>query len=200
MEAKAKKIKNPEALTVRDFVTIAIIFVIYFVIFCLSAPIGMTVVGAFFTYPMCSLFWGTVYLLMCEKVNKNGAPLIFGLAVASIQLMNFWMSALIIAIGAVISEILWRKLDKSKISTIGACFTILVLSGHLGTLIPLYLLRDSFFEAIPNYAEFYTKIYEFSQGYMLYIGLVAAVIAPAIGIFIGKLILKKHFEKAGIVK
>ena len=51
----------------------------------------------------------------------------FGLIWAAMQLMSFWGVAIVIAIGAVIAELLWDKLDRRKFSTMLLCFTVQVI-------------------------------------------------------------------------
>ena len=46
MEAKKTKIKNAEKLTVRDYITIAILLVLHFIVYSFTMPIGMTAVGS----------------------------------------------------------------------------------------------------------------------------------------------------------
>lgn len=96
MEVKKSKIKNTEKMTVRDYITIAILLVLHFLIYTISMPLGMTVIGSLFTYAFTGLLLGIVYTLMCTKVNKKGAPLIFGVGLGLVQMMNFWVVGLVL--------------------------------------------------------------------------------------------------------
>ena len=200
MENNATTQKNSEKLNVRDYITTAICFVLLYVVFAvIGTPVGMSVVGNLFIFAVCALLWGTIYMLLFTKVNKKGVALLFGLILAVLQLMNFWAIALVLAIGAVVSELVWRKLDRHKFSTMLICFTIQIVFWYLAQALPLIFLKDMYLAAVPAYAELYSSVYELYVGPMFFVGFLATVVGCIAGGFIGKLLLKKHFEKAGIV-
>jgi len=200
MENNATTQKNSEKLNVRDYITTAICFVLLYVVFAVvGTPVGMSVVGNLFIFAVCAILWGTIYMLLFTKVNKKGVALLFGLILAVLQLMNFWAIALVLAIGAVVSELVWRKLDRHKFSTMLICFTIQIVFWYLAQALPLIFLKDMYLAAVPAYAELYSSVYELYVGPMFFVGFLATVIGCIAGGFIGKLLLKKHFEKAGIV-
>ena len=200
MENNATTQKNSEKLNVRDYITTAICFVLLYVVFAvIGTPVGMSVVGNLFIFAVCALLWGPIYMLLFTQVNKKGVALLFGLILAVLQLMNFWAIALVLAIGAVVSELVWRKLDRHKFSTMLICFTIQIVFWYLAQALPLIFLKDMYLAAVPAYAELYSSVYELYVGPMFFVGFLATVVGCIAGGFIGKLLLKKHFEKAGIV-
>ncbi len=200
MENNGNPRKNSEKLNVRDYITTAICFVLLYVVFAvIGTPVGMSVVGNLFIFAVCALLWGTIYMLLFSKVNKKGVALLFGLILAVLQLMNFWAIALVLGIGAVVSELVWRKLDRHKFSTMLICFTIQIVFWYLAQALPLIFLKDMYLAAVPAYAELYSSVYELYVGPLFFAGLLATAIGCVLGGFIGKLLLKKHFEKAGIV-
>lgn len=200
MEPKGTVQKNSEKMNVRDYITTAICFVLLYIIFAvIGTPIGMTVIGNLFIFAVCALFWGTIYMLLYSKVNKKGVVLLFSLILAVMMLMNFWVISLVIALGGIVAEIVWRKLDRRKFSTMLICFTIQIVAWYLAQAVPLILLKDMYLAAIPAYAELYSGVYELLVGPMFFVGLAATVAGCIAGGFIGRFLLKKHFQKAGIV-
>ncbi|MGL6197759.1 MAG: MptD family putative ECF transporter S component [Lachnospiraceae bacterium] len=196
---KTKK-KNSEKMNVRDYITTAIMFVLMFIVFSvIGTPVGMSVVGNLFVFAVCALIWGTIFLLLYTKVNKPGVVLLFGLILAVLMLMNFWALSLIIAIGAAIAELLWRKLDRHKFSTMLICFTTQIVFWYFGMTLPLIFLKDSYLNAVPAYADLYAAVFDLVVGPMFFAGLLATILGCTIGAFIGKMLLKKHFVKAGVV-
>ena len=133
------------------------------------------------------------------KVNKKGIVLLFGLIWAAMQLMSFWGVALVIAVGAVIAELFWRILDRHKFSTMLLCFTVQVVFLYLGMTIPLIFMKDMYLAAVSAYADLYSTVFDMLIGPMFFVGLAATVVGCVVGAFLGKLLLKKHFQKAGIV-
>ena len=199
METTQKQ-KTPERMNVRDYITTAILFVLFFLVFSfVGTPIGMTVVGNLFVFAACAVIWGTIYILLLTKVNKKGVVLLFGLIIAILQLMNFWAISVFVAIGAVIAEIIWQKSDRHKFSTMLICFTVQIVFWYLGMIIPLIFMKDMYLSAVPSYAELYGAVSDFVSGPMFFVGLLATAVGCVAGAYIGKLLLKKHFLKAGIV-
>ena len=200
METRGTAQKNSEKMNVRDYITTAICFVLLYIVFAvIGTPIGMTVIGNLFIFAVCALFWGTVYMLLYSKVNKKGVVLLFSLILAVMMLMNFWVISLVIALGGIVAEIVWRKLDRRKFSTMLICFTIQIVAWYLAQAVPLILLKDMYLAAIPAYAELYSGVYELLVVPMFFVGLAATVACCIAGGFIGRFLLKKHFQKAGIV-
>ena len=142
---------------------------------------------------------GTIFMLLFTKVNKKGIVLLFGLIWAAMQLMSFWGVALVIAVGAVIAELFWRTLDRHKFSTMLLCFTVQVVFLYLGMTIPLIFMKDMYLAAVSAYADLYSTVFDMLIGPMFFVGLAATVVGCVVGAFLGKLLLKKHFQKAGIV-
>ena len=200
MEVKKRRTKNNEKMNVRDYITAAIMYVLMFLVYAgVGAPIGMTVAGSLFVFDACAVVWGTIFILLFTKVNKKGVVLLFGLIWAAMQLMSFWGVAIVIAIGAVIAELLWDKLDRRKFSTMLLCFTVQVIFLYLGMTLPLIFMKDMYLAAVSAYADLYSTVFDMLIGPMFFVGLAATVVGCIVGAFLGKLLLKKHFEKAGIV-
>lgn len=199
METKKTKVKDTEKMTVRDYITIAILLVLHYVVCSCTLPIGMTVIGSLFTYAICGLFLGIIYTLMCTKINKKGAPLVYGMGLALVQVMQFWMIGIVLAIGAVLTELIWRKLDRKNPNTIMICYTVQTTFLYLGMVLPLIFLKDMYLKALPEYVDLFAGLYDVVCGYMFFIALIVTIAACVVGAFIGKKALSKHFVKAGIV-
>lgn len=200
MEKSTKREKNSQRMNVRDYITTAIMLVLLFIVYIVvGAPVGLSVAGCLFIFAVCSILWGTIYLLLFTKVNKKGVPLLFGSILAVIMFLNFWAVAIPLELGAVIAEIVWRKADRRKFSTMLACFTIQTVFGYLGMTLPLIFLKELYLAAIPAYAELYGAVFNLVIGPMFFVALAATVVGCVAGGFLGKVLLKKHFLKAGIV-
>ncbi len=194
------KMDKKNKLNVRDYITTAILFVLTFLVFAVvGSPIGMTGIGNFFVMGACALVWGVIFLALYTKVPKNGVVLIFGLTMGLFQMMNFWGSAVIYALGGVVGELFWRKLDKSKFSTMVICFTCQTLGMYGGMILPLIFLKDQYLEAIGEAGQVYVEVAEMLSGPMIFVGFAVTVLGSVTGAFIGKHILKKHFTKAGVL-
>ena len=192
---KAKKKRNS---SVKDYITLGIICVLHIVIFAASTPLSLNPIGVVFSYPLCALLWGTLFILLCKKTSNPTVVFLYPFLVALMQFMNFWVTGIIQIVGALIVLAIYVKLDRTKFSTLALAYTSMIVCMYLGGTLPVIYFKDMFFEIMPAYAELYAKVYDLITGYMFFVGLGATIICAIIGAFIGKLILKKHFEKSGI--
>ena len=192
--------RKQERMNVRDYITCAIMIVLMVIVhLLLGSVVGMTAIGTIFVYGVDALILGTIFHLLYTKVNKNGAPLIVGVVMSLIMLMNFWAISVLLLLGGIIAEILWRKLDKKRSLTMCICFTVQMCFWYLGNMLPLIFLKALYFKSFPTYEDLYGATLDLIVGPLFFIGLLATIVGSAIGSLIGKLLLKKHFQKAGIV-
>ena len=90
-----------ERLNVRDFVTIAVLTVLELVVyFSIGMIAGSTPIGWCFTLGIQAIPLGIIFMLMYAKVNKRGVVLISGVLVGLLVGMSFWLTGLVIALGA----------------------------------------------------------------------------------------------------
>ena len=193
------KRKSPKKSSVKDYITLGIIIVLHFVIFTLSTPLGMSPVGNIFVYPACALLWGVLFILLCKKTTKPIIIFLYPFILGLVQIMNFWLTGVIGIVGAIATFLIWKTMDKTKFKTIVASYTTMITFMYLGGTLPVIFFKDTFFEIAPAYAELYHQVYDILVGSMFYVGLVATIACAVIGAFLGKVILKKHFEKSGIM-
>lgn len=133
-QANLKK-KNKNKLSVRDYITMALILVLVYVVYAaIGIPMGLSIVGSLFMHAVCAILWGIIFMLFYTKVNKKWAVLIFGVVLALMQVVNFWPTSAFLAVGGIIGEIVWQKMGKEKFSTMVICFTVQITSWY-----PLYL-------------------------------------------------------------
>lgn len=191
---------STEKLGVRDFVTIAILTVVELAVyFVIGMPLGSTPLSWIFCLGVQAIPLGIIFMLMYAKVNKKGVVLISGLLLAAFQLMNFWVTALCMAVAAVIGEIVWQKCNRKKFRTMMICYTILMLGWYIGAFAPLVVLTDMYIASIPTMAEFNKQVFDLLSGPIFFAALAETAVGGLLGSFLGKAILKKHFQKAGII-
>lgn len=143
LTARVKKIKNREKLSVRDYITMALMTVLLLVVYAIvGIPLSMTVVGNIFIHAICSLVWGTVFMLLFVRINKKWLPLYFGIVLGLLQLFNMWMTTIFIIVGAVIAEWIWQKWNREHFKTMVACFSVQITFWYLGNFIPLILIGN----------------------------------------------------------
>ncbi len=138
-------------------------------------------------------------MFLYTRINKKGLCLTLGILLSLINIINFWGTSVMIALGAVIAEVLWRKLDRNKFSTMLICFTTQIFAWFLGMLLPLTLMTQIYINNFQGYEEVYRGMADMIMGPMMLVYIATTIVGCVLGALVGKQILKKHFVKAGIV-
>ena len=194
----------------KDLITIGIFSAIYFVInfiFMLAAalhPIMWILMPGFI-----ALFTGVPYMILASKVQKAGAVLIMGLISGLIYYATGMFTVVILitfASACVLAELI-RLATKYKSFTGNSISFAIFSVGMIGSPLPMWLFKESFFEQISvqtgqggiisgNYLSILSGL---ATDGMLFVLILAPVVLGVIGALIAKALFKKHFVKAGIV-
>ncbi|MFD3156844.1 MptD family putative ECF transporter S component [Haloimpatiens sp. FM7330] len=191
-------------LKTKDLVNIGVFSAIYMVIsiiFMLPAAISPIL---WMAYPaIAGIFCGTIYMLLMSKVQKKGTALIMGLVTALIYFAIgecTWLVIITFGIAGIIAEIIRSSYGyKSLKGNVISCGVLNI--GFVGSPLPMWVFHDSYVESIikmgmdPTYVEQMSEMV--SAGSLIGM-IVIAFIGGIIGATIGKKLLKKHFQKAGI--
>lgn len=189
----------------KDLITIGIFSAIYFVLNFICMISGGVHPLLWILMPgTIALLTGIPFMMMCAKVQKFGAVLIMGLIVGLFYFVTGQFTVLILitfAISCILAELI-RFVTKYS-SFKGNTFAFIGFSlGMTGSPLPIWVMRDSFFEQISSQgmpADYIHTLETFSSPAMLIVLFVAPIIGAGIGALIAKSMFKKHFQKAGIV-
>lgn len=202
---KKKKASSPLRLQTKDFISVGIFSLIYAAVaFVVGALMQMTPFTFPFMPPVVAIFTGTVFMLYVAKTPKRWALTIMG-AIGAILLFvtgMFWMMSVFFLVFGFIADLICAsgKFRSFRRNMIGYCVMAL---APMGAYVPMALMPaqfDAFMKTKGN-AESFAEVIRMIGGNWWPVPLMALVtiICALIGGFIGKLLLKKHFEKAGIV-
>jgi energy-coupling factor transport system substrate-specific component len=196
---------NQDKLKAKDLITIAIFTVVFVIItFACVMTLGMTGIGYVFLASGSGLLCGVGWLYMRLKVPKRFTVLLQSTVCA---LLFFcigagWYIASGILIGGILAEIITSagkyksfKLTATGYAVYGFCF-------HWGIFLLALVARDYYVEyALANGTSQQSMdvLMPLLSWPVVLIGAVAAAAFSVVGILIGKALLKKHFEKAGIL-
>lgn len=194
---------NKDKLTAKDLVTTAIFSVVFALLMGVLSFIGMVPVIYPFTVGIVLIPCGIVWMYLRAKVPKKGAIIIQSVVIALISLVFgvFWPSLLGVVAGGVIVELVMmsRRRTSFRMNMIG--YAIYGVCLAVCANLPPLIARDYFYDYSmaagmdPVYTE---QLMAFLTGPMFAAGLVVAAIGAVIGALLGKHMLKKHFERAGI--
>jgi len=192
---------NKNKLTGKDLINIGIYSAIYFVVVFIIAMLGMIPI----LYPMlvvlCPIIGGIPFMLFITKVKKFGMILIMSVIMGALMFVcgMGWYPFVISIVTGLLAELVYKKGEyrsvKSAILAYGV-FSIWVWANFL----LLFLERDSYMatrtESIGT--EYVEALDKLMPNWMCPVLLVVCFVCGIIGGIIGKAMMKKHFEKAGI--
>ena len=192
-----------EKLKIKDLVTIGVFTVIYFVLMFLSGMIGMVPI-LYLAYPaVAGIITGIVIMLFMAKVQKPWGLFIIGLICSFIVIAmgNTYIILIHALISMVIAEFV-RKIGGYKSFKYNMLSFTIFNTWICGFLMQILLAKDKVIEMAETRGMGYDYIMKliallnFRNMIFVYIG---AIVGGIIGAYIGKVFLKKHFEKAGII-
>ena len=193
-----------EKLKVKDLISIGLFAAIYLVIFF----IGITVLGAspytyFFGGAAVALVAGPVFMLFVARTEKRFAILILGVLITTLIALMFggmW-TVLLIGYAAAVSAEAVAAIGKYKSFKLNTLSYILFSYWPFGVYSAFWILKDRMIQSVEqgNYGEGYADALMSLTTPGMMLGMIVAVIVCAvIGSYLGKALLKKHFQRAGI--
>ncbi|MDY2987627.1 MAG: MptD family putative ECF transporter S component [Peptoniphilus sp.] len=198
--------KKTNKLNAKDFIFIGIFGAVALLIFFVTGALAaLTLFGTVANIPITLFFVSIAFMLLVSKVRKPGVFLIMG----TIIVLPGFMAANGIGVGLsilgwLIAEIVASKMKyKDKISIVIPYVIGSTLQSALFTL-PMYISHGEYFvqrkEILHLTDEALQQYLQFMGSWGMYGSMVAlTVITSLLGAFISMKILKKHFEKAGVL-
>lgn len=192
-----------EKLRIKDLVTIGVFTVIYFVLFFVAGMVGIVPI-LYLAYPtLAGIITGIVAMLFMAKVQKPWGLFLLGLicSLIVIAMGNTYIIVIHAVISMVIAELLRKKGEYRSFKYNMLSFAIFN-TWICGFLMQILLAKDKVIELAEtrgmghDYIMKLITLLNFHSMILVYIG---AIVGGILGAYIGKVFLKKHFEKAGIV-
>ena len=192
---KEKKLK------IKDLVTIGIFAVIYVVIIFALGMIGFLPV-LYLVYPaLLGIVSGTVIMLFMAKVQKPWAVLILGMLTSIFMMVegNTYLLIIHSFVVMLIAELIRRVGNYNSFKYNMLSFAIFN-TWICGSLMQMLWAREKYIEIAMVMGEEYVnaliKLVTYPNMALVYLG---AILGGLIGANIGRILLKKHFIKAGII-
>ena len=187
-------------LNVRDLINIGIYAAIYFVIVMALAMTGLIPIFLILLSSMVGIIGGIPFMLFLTKVKKPGMILIMSLIMGILMFVTgmTWMPIPFSIVTGIIAELVYRnggyKSMRSAILTTGL-FPLWACGNYL----PLFLQKAQYFADRTRFGQDYIDaVAKLTPNWMFFVLLIATFACGVIGGLIGKALLKKHFERAGI--
>ena len=196
--------KQINKLQTRDFISVGIFSLIYAAVaFVVGGLAQMTPITFPFMPMVVALFTGTVFMLYVAKIPKRGAIIILGIIAGILLLITgmFWMMSAFFIVLGIIADFICASGQFKSFKKNMAAYCLFALAP-MGAYVPMAVMPAQF-------AEFMNKKGDISsfagvidaigaQWWVIPLMLLGTVLCALAGGYIGKKLLKKHFEKAGI--
>lgn len=185
----------------KDLINIGIFSAIYFVIVFIVAMLGMIPVFLPLLSVLVPLIGGIVFMLFLTRVNKFGMIWIMSIIMGIMMLLTgmSWPPLAISVVSGLIAELVYRSgnyQSASKAVLTNGVFSLWVAGNYL----PLFFDAKSYWASRQNYGQDYIDaVTKLMPAWMCPVTFIAAFVCGIIGGLIGRRLMKKHFEKAGIV-
>lgn len=190
-----------EILNVKDLITVGIFSVIMVVLIFLFGMLGYIPILMLALPIIAALICGVPYMLFLTRVTKFGMVTLLGLVLGIVMFLSghTWVPIVIFTLFAFVADCILKMGDyssvKNSIISYG-CFIV----GIMGNMLPFFVLRDYFIGSIRNSMgnDYVNVIAPFLNYEVFIILVILTFIFGLISAYLGKIVLKKHFERAGI--
>lgn len=192
---------SDQRLKIKDLVTIGVFAVIYFILMFSVGMIGMVPI-LFLVYPtILGIVAGVVILFFMAKVQKPWALWILGMISPLIMFAGGHTYVLVVHALIVMSLAEFIRRLGGYCSFRYNMLAYSIFSTWIcGSLMQMLLAKEKYMELSmmmgKDYVDMLEKLITYPNMGIVYLG---AFLGGMIGSYIGKVILKKHFEKAGII-
>lgn len=191
-----------DKLNVQDLITTGIFSVIYIIVVFIFGMLGYIPILMILLPVIVSIVGGIPFMLFLTRVKKFGMVTIMALIAGFVMFLSghSWIPIVTFLICGIIADYILKlgdyKSSKNSILSYG-----IFSMGIMGNMLPMWIMKDAFMDYLNTSmgAEYTSVVMSFTQPWIFPTLLILAFVCGIIGAFIGRKILRKHFEKAGIV-
>lgn len=194
------KEENTNRLNGKDLINVGIYSAIYFVISAALAVTGLIPIMLMLLSSMYGLICGIPFMLFLTKVKKPGMIFLMSLIMGIMMFLTgmTWVPIPVSAVTGLIAELVYRagnyKSMRSAVLTAGV-FPL----WACGNYIPLVLQREAYYANDDSYsAEYIASVMKMTPAWILRVLFVVTFAFGILGGLLGKKLLKKHFQRAGV--
>lgn len=194
------KKESANKLNGRDFINIGIYTAIYFAIVMVLAMTGLIPIFLVLLSSMIGIIGGIPFMLFLTKVKKPGMILIMSTIMGLLMFVTgmTWMPIPFSIVTGLITEFIYFSGKYNSLRSAILASGVFPLWA-CGNYLPLFFQREQYFASRANFGQEYADaVMRYTPNWMFLVLLASTFVCGIIGGFIGKALLKKHFERAGI--
>ncbi|MDR1068608.1 MAG: MptD family putative ECF transporter S component [Clostridiales Family XIII bacterium] len=188
-----------------DLITTGIFTLLFFVVVFVFAML-FTTIPLMQPFIVCAdaVFGGAIFLYLATKVRKFGAVSIMSFIIGLVMCLagHFWPCLIFGAVFGLLADFLCSRGGYKKFAWNTAGYAAMMLGIALDGYSPMLFFEETFRQSrldMGMSGEIIQQILDIIRGPMIIAAFAGAVICSVIGALIGKALLKKHFEKAGLL-
>lgn len=188
-------------LQAKDLINVGIFTAIYFVIFFAGMMLGYIPIFIPLLGFVCPILCGIPFMLYLTKVKKFGMVSLCGIILGLLNML-IGSGVLVLVFGVVFgiaADCIMKagKYSSWKCALLGNGVFSLWIMGFVSR---MFLTRTEFFESlISGYGQEYVDtLMSYTPNWMYPVLFIVTFLGGILGALLGKAVLKKHFEKAGI--
>lgn len=191
---------NENKLKMKDIATIGIFSALLFVVTMVAgALMGISMVLNMYSVAVVAVLSAPLYMLIMAKVHKKGAVLLTFAIVGILWGLFGGIFVLIWMLGfGVVGEVLASKSKYQNYKMLTVSFGLYSVGYYLGAIAPLYYY-PAFWHGFDRPKETVDAMIAAAHSTTGLAAIPVTLIAIVIGAVIAKRMLKKHFEKAGVI-
>ena len=186
----------------KDLINIGIFTAIYFIVIFAAASIGFIPIFIPLISVIVPLVGGIPMMLFFSKIKKFGMLTITGIIGGIFfYLIGYgWIGLLGWVLGGILSDVVLKigGYQKFKATVLSyACFCL----GIMGCPANLWFAGEAYWENIHTSMgdQYANTLQSLMPSWMMYLGFALLFVGGILGALLGHKMLKKHFERAGIV-
>ncbi|MEE3405821.1 MAG: MptD family putative ECF transporter S component [Acutalibacteraceae bacterium] len=184
----------------KDLINIGIFSAIYFVIVFIIAMLSMIPIFLPLLSVLVPIFGGIPFMLFLTKVKKFGMIWIMSVIMGILMLLTgmSWPPLAVSVFTGLIAELIYKSgnyQSAAKAVITNGVFSLWVAANYL----PLFFAAEKYWASRQNFGQDYIDtVTKLMPTWMCPVTFIAAFVCGIIGGLIGRRLMKKHFEKAGI--
>lgn len=196
---------TPNKLTVPDLISVGVFTALYFVLVtvatftCALLPgVGNIVLPA-----LAALISGSVYMLLAAKLQKFGGIMIMGLVMGLFFFVSghFVLSFAANIVCGLLADLIAAR-DKFRSKKLLLVSYVVFSYGLTGPILPLWFMKDAYIANLTargKDAAYINTLFAPINNGSFVAAMAAILVCAVLGGLFGQRMMKKHFEKAGIV-
>ncbi len=177
----------------KDLINIGIFSAIYFVIVFIVAMLGFIPI-------FLPLLGGIVFMLFLTRVKKFGMIWIMSIIMGLLMLLTgmSWPPLAVSVVSGLLAELVYKSgnyKSATKAVITNGVFSLWIAANYL----PLFFAAEKYWSTRQNFGQDYIDtITKLMPKWMCPVMFIVAFVYGIVGGLLGKALMKKHFEKAGI--